>query len=75
MYISRKDRIAIVISLLWFLVISALAFSENELTKAIAASLFFALVPLTLYWGTRFIRNNISFMNFERQTSSDRRSR
>jgi len=56
---SKKDRIAIVVSTLYFLFPLALFFGELSGAQSVSILL---LIPLVIYWGTRFIRNNISFL-------------
>ena len=56
---SKKDRIAIVVSTLYFLFPLALFFGEFSGDQSVSILL---LIPLVIYWGTRFIRNNISFL-------------
>lgn len=56
MVISKKDRIALVISIL--LVVFGVATGEV---------FFIALFCILIYWGVRIIKNNISFISFDRQ--------
>lgn len=57
---SKKDRIAIVVSVLYFLFPLAVLFSgaRDAPVEAIVC-----ISPLILYWGYRFIKGNISFLN------------
>lgn len=54
----KKDRIAIVLSIIWLLITITIGIEERE----VARSLFWALFPLTIYWGYRFVKNDISFL-------------
>jgi len=56
---SKKDRIAIVISVLYFGFPLAVLFSGKS--DAFVATLVF-ISPLIAYWGYRFIKNDISFI-------------
>ncbi|MEA3314239.1 MAG: hypothetical protein U9Q30_00085 [Campylobacterota bacterium] len=57
---SKKDRIAIVVSGLYFLFpLAALL----EATRNAGFGFVVLTVPLILYWGYRFIKNDISFMS------------
>lgn len=57
MVISKKDRIALVISIL--LLMFGVATGEV---------FFIALFCILIYWGVRIIKNNISFINFDRRS-------
>lgn len=53
---TKKDRIAIVVTVLYSLLpISAIASGAGE-------ALFVLVIPILLYWGYRFIKNDISFI-------------
>ena len=54
---SKKDRIAIVLSLLWFL-----GFIFAAMPRIKGDELMVAIIPLVIYWGFRFIKNDISFL-------------
>ena len=54
---NRKDRIAIVISGIYFLLPLMILF------KGKGEGFIILSVPLALYWGYRFIKNDISFLN------------
>jgi Sec-independent protein secretion pathway component TatC len=56
---NRKDRIAIVISILYFLFPLGVLFDGNSNAPVVA--LVFTS-PLIAYWGYRFIKNDISFL-------------
>jgi len=56
---SRKDRIAIVVSILYFLFPLVVLF-DGASDAPIAALVFTS--PLIAYWGYRFIKNDISFL-------------
>ena len=60
MDISKKDRIALVISIL--LVVFGVATGEV---------FFIALFCILIYWGVRIIKNNISFINFDRRDRAE----
>lgn len=57
MVISKKDRIALVITIL--LIVFGVATGE---------AFFIALFFILIYWGVRIIKNNISFINFDRRS-------
>lgn len=53
---TKKDRIAIVVSVLYgMLPTAALVSGEGK-------ALFFLVIPLLVYWGYRFIQDDISFI-------------
>lgn len=53
---TKKDRIAIVVTVLYSLLpIAAIAQGDGE-------ALFVLVIPILLYWGYRFIKNDISFI-------------
>ncbi|ACN18055.1 conserved hypothetical protein (plasmid) [Desulforapulum autotrophicum HRM2] len=52
---TKKDRIAIVVSIVYAILPLLVLFEEP------AAALLFCL-PIILYWGYRFIKNDISFI-------------
>lgn len=56
---TKKDRIAIVVSIAWFLFALAFAMSSN----AYFSVFLIVASPVLLYWGYRFIKNDISFLN------------
>lgn len=60
MDISKKDRIALVITIL--LIVFGVISEEF-----IFVVLFFILI----YWGVRIIKNNISFINFDRRDRAE----
>lgn len=57
---SKKDRISIVVSVIYFMWPLALLF-EGKHNSGIHFLVF--TIPLILYWGYRFIKNDISFLN------------
>lgn len=57
--IDKRDRKALAISLIGFVV--SLVFA----TESGADPILFWLVVLSVYWGYRFVKNDISFINFE----------
>lgn len=60
---SKKDRIALVISFFYTLLSFSLTISSRYSDWYI--SLIILLVPVMIYWSYRFIKNNISFLNKE----------
>ena len=59
---SRRDRIAIVASILYLLIpIGILADGSRD--APVAAIIFSS--PLIAYWGYRFIKGNISFLKMK----------
>ena len=54
---SKKDRIALVISAIYILFPIAILFGRRPEEVVIA------ILPLLIYWGYRFIKNDISFLN------------
>jgi len=53
---TKKDRIAIVVTVIYSLLpISAMVSGDGE-------ALFFLVIPVLLYWGYRFVKNDISFI-------------
>ena len=56
---SKKDRIAVVITVVTFFWFMLMAFETNPPKLAWAAMWGFVALP---YWSYRFIKNNISFL-------------
>jgi len=56
---SKKDRVAIVVSIVYFLLPLVVLFSGAS-DAPFAAIVFMS--PLIGYWGYRFIKNDISFL-------------
>lgn len=56
---SKKDRVAIVISILYFLFPLAVLLGGGSDAPINA---IVSLSPLIAYWGYRFIKNDISFL-------------
>ena len=54
---TKKDRIAVVLSLIYALLLIALVLGG---LKPVAGFVF--SFPIYIYWGYRFIRNDISFI-------------
>ena len=52
---SKKDRKAIAISILYILVPITLMLEGD-------GSAFILMAPLVIYWGYRFVKNDISFL-------------
>ena len=63
MVMNRKDRIAVVVSITYFSVALLIAFKLTgfDVLKALLSQVMFA-APIFLYWGYRFIQNDISFL-------------
>jgi hypothetical protein len=63
MVMNRKDRIAVVVSIIYFSVALLIAFKLTgfDILKALLSQVMFA-APVFLYWGYRFIQNDISFL-------------
>ena len=55
---SKKDRIAVVISILYLFLPLSIAFGGGEGPEAA----LFMVAVLVVYWGYRFIKGDISFM-------------
>ena len=60
---SKKDRIALVISFFYTLLSFSLATNRGYSDWHI--TLIILLVPVMIYWSYRFIKNDISFLNKE----------
>lgn len=56
---NRKDRIAIVVSILYFL-IPLMILADGGRDAPVAAIVFSS--PLIVYWGYRFIKDDIGFV-------------
>lgn len=57
---NKKDRIAVVVSVMYFLLpLAVLAGGHNDA----GVGFIVTCVPLILYWAYRFIQNDISFLN------------
>ena len=67
---TKKDRIAISISILLLLLT---AFWSASLGKP-APVVILGFTPLVLYWGYRFIKNDISFMRRSPKTKNDKKN-
>jgi len=59
--LTKKERIAIVISIVYFIQAFTLGTNDTDVMEG----LFLGLVPLSLYWGYRFIQNDISFLKMK----------
>ena len=64
---TKKDRIAISISVAWLFLGIVISLAENSWNPFI--QLGFLLV---IYWGYRFIQNDISFMRRNPKTANDK---
>ena len=60
---SKKDRIALVISFFYTLLSFSSTISSGYSDWYI--TLIILLVPVMIYWSYRFIKNDISFLNKE----------
>lgn len=61
MVISKQDRIALVVSIIMILVgLLLMAVSGNG--EAVIIFSFIFIAPVLVYWGIRFIKNDISFI-------------
>ena len=66
---TKKDRIAISITVAWFFLGSVISIHENDWGP------FFQLGFLVvIYWGYRFIKNDISFMRRSPKTKNDKKN-
>ncbi|WP_456451826.1 hypothetical protein [Hydrogenimonas sp.] len=54
---SLKDRIAVVASLLWIVVVFSISLPHIRGSELISI-----IVPVMLYWGYRFVINDLSFL-------------
>ena len=59
---SKKDRIALVISFFYTLLSCSLTINTGSEWYIL---LIILLLPVMIYWSYRFIKNNISFLNKE----------
>ena len=60
---NKKDRIAVVVSVVYFLLSLAFASKNaNPIPTMFLGFIFIAEIPLIIYWGYRFIQNDISFL-------------
>lgn len=55
----KKDRIAIVVSIVWMLLMLVISLGTSDIFIFIV----FGFFPALLYWAYRFIKNDISFLN------------
>ncbi len=65
---TKKDRIAISISILSFL----MAVSWSVMAGIFGVILVYGFTPLVLYWGYRFIKNDISFLRSSPKATNDK---
>jgi|APSaa5957512576_1039674.scaffolds.fasta_scaffold233811_1 uncharacterized membrane protein len=65
---TKKDRIAISISILLLLIT---AFGSAE-TGKLGPVVLLGFTPLVLYWAYRFIKNDISFLQRNPKTKNDK---
>jgi hypothetical protein len=60
---NRKDRIAVVMSVMYTLFCVLVGASTNPEKSGAMLFIFISfMMPLFLYWGYRFIKNDISFL-------------
>ena len=60
---NKKDRIAVVVSVVYFLFSLAFASKNaNPIPSVFLGFIIIAEIPLIIYWGYRFIQNDISFL-------------
>ena len=60
---NKKDRIAVVVSAVYFLFSLAFASKNaNPIPIMFLGFIIIAEIPLIIYWGYRFIQNDISFL-------------
>ncbi|MDD3499787.1 hypothetical protein [Sulfurovum sp.] len=59
---NKKDRIAVVVSIPYLIFLISVIFSGTG--DAVLAFFVFG-APFIIYWGYRFIKNDISFLNIE----------
>ena len=60
---NKKDRIAVVVSVVYFLFSLAFASKNaNPIPTMFLGFIIIAEIPLIIYWGYRFIQNDISFL-------------
>lgn len=57
---TKKDRVALVISVV-YLFFPLLLLADRGVRNLPPALLF--TIPIVIYWGYRFIKNDISFLN------------
>lgn len=55
---TKKDRIAVVVTLIWFLLSTMFSLGEGMGLPGI----LLLMIPFYFYWGYRFIKNDISFL-------------
>jgi hypothetical protein len=63
---TKKDRIAIVLTLLWIMGVFLLNTLELNLMVTVIGCF-----PLFCYWSIRFIKGNISFLGYSNGKSED----
>ena len=60
---NKKDRIAVVVSVVYFLFSLAFASKNvNPIPTMFLGFIIIAEIPLIIYWSYRFIKNDISFL-------------
>lgn len=63
---SKKDRIAVVVSIIYFLLTFVFASkSVNPIPTMFLGFMVIAQTPSVLYWSYRFIKNDISFLKIK----------
>ena len=66
---TKKDRIAISVSITWILIIALLAAANGRDALSIF-SVFSS--PVFFYWGYRFIQNDLAFLQRNPKTAKDK---
>ena len=64
---TKKDRIAVSISVAWLFLGIVISLAENRQNPFIELGLL-----LVIYWGYRFIKNDISFLQRSLKTTNDK---
>ena len=64
---TKKDRIAVSISVAWLFLGIVISLAENRWNPFIELGLL-----LVIYWGYRFIKNDISFLQRSPKTTNDK---
>lgn len=57
--VNKKDRIAVIVSLIYLIFIGYL------LTELSGTDVILFAIPILVYWGYRFIKNDISFIKIK----------
>lgn len=65
LFMSKKDRIAVVLSIPYLLFVLLVVFNGGRPDTGLVIAL-----PLIAYWGYRFIKNDISFLKVRDDTAN-----